>query len=168
LLIVKDSMVLIHLAKSGLLKEACIMFEHVIIPPAVHREVVERGIAADYPDAYVVQSLEEEGQIRVVTVKNKLLAELKKYGLQGGELEAVTLYFQEKTDLIASNDDKVRKLRLILDLKLVSSPEIILMLAKQYIITKDKATECLEELKKIGWFSNSVIDYILSEVDKIG
>jgi predicted nucleic acid-binding protein len=144
------------------------MFGQVIIPNLVHHEVVERGVETNRPDAYIVQKLEKEGYIQVAGVTDAtLMDEVKKYGLQGGELEAVTLYIQEKANWIASNDDKVRRLRLILNLELVSSPEIVFMLAKNGFITKDKAVECLRELKKIGWFSNNVIDIILLEVDKL-
>jgi predicted nucleic acid-binding protein len=169
LLIVKDSMVLIHLAIGGVLKQACIMFGQVIIPHSVHKEVVERGTKGYHADAYVVQKLEKEGQIKVVAVtETMLMDELKNYGLHGGELEAVTLYIQEKADLIASNDDKVRRLRLILNLDLVSSLEIVFMLAKNKVIAKEKALDCIGELKRIGWFSRSVIDSIIVEVEKLG
>jgi predicted nucleic acid-binding protein len=169
MLVVKDSMVLIHLASTGVLQEACTMFGGVVIPPAVDREVVERGIERDYPDAYMVQRLVREKYIHVMqVVDKKLMDELEKFGLKGGELESVTLFFQEKADLIASNDDKVRKLRLILDLSLISSPEIVYMMAKRSVIKKEKAIDCLSQLKEIGWFSSAVIDIIVEEVGKIG
>lgn len=168
MLVVKDSMVLIHLASTAVLREACIMFSRVIISPAVHSEVVERGIKKGQPDAYVVQKLEEEKYIQIVSVDNRqLMNELEKYGLQGGELESVTLYIQEKADLIASNDDKVRRLRLILNLNLISSPEIVFMMVKNGVISKDKAIDCLLELEKIGWFSPNVIDAIVEEVKRV-
>ena len=169
MLIVKDSMVLIHLAVGGVLREACVMFGRVIIPQAVHKEVVERGMETHHADAYIIQKLEKEGHIKVVAVtETTLMDELKNYGLHGGELETVTLYFQEKADLIASNDDKVRRLRLILNLDLISSPEIVFMLAKNGVIAKEKAVECLGELKRIGWFSRNVLDSIIAEVEKLG
>ena len=168
MLIVKDSMILIHLAVGGVLKESCLLFERVIIPNQVHKEVVEKGIKNRHPDAFIIQKLEKEGYIKVVAVTEAdLMEELKNYGLRGGELEAVTLYMQEKADLIASNDDKVRKLRIILDLDLISSPEIIFMLAKTKRISKDKAVDCLDALKRIGWFTTNVIDSIQAEVEKI-
>jgi predicted nucleic acid-binding protein len=161
-------MVLIHLAITGVLKEACTMFGQVSIPPLVHREVVEKGIEKNHADAHIVQKLEKEGYVRVVKVTdNPLMNELRAYGLQGGELEAVTLYFQENADLIASCDDKVRKLRLILNLELITSLEIIFQLAKHAVITKEKASDCLRELRKIGWFSKNVIDSIIAEVEKL-
>jgi predicted nucleic acid-binding protein len=168
LLIVKDAMVLIHLATSGVLKKACIMFKQVIIPNLVHNEVVEKGIQNSHPDAYIVQKLEKEGYIQVKPVtETALMDELRAYGLRGGELEAITLYFQEKADLIASNDDKVRKLRLILNLELVSSLEIVFLLAKNRAISKNRAKECLRELKKVGWFSKNVIDTIIGELEQL-
>jgi predicted nucleic acid-binding protein len=168
MLIVKDSMILIHLANGGVLKEACIMFGQVIIPNIIHKEVVETGIANQHPDAFVVQKLEQEGYIQVVAVTdNRLKDELKRYGLHCGELEAVTLYLQQKADLIASNDEKVRRLRLILNLSLISSPEIIFMLASTKTIPKGKAVTCLRQLKKIGWFSNNVIDAVIMEVENL-
>jgi predicted nucleic acid-binding protein len=169
MLIVEDSMILIHLAVGGVLKETCIMYGKVIIPNAVHNEVVEIGKEARHADAFLVEKLESEKYIQVVGVhEKKLIGELEKYGLRGGELEVVALYFQEKADLIASNDDKVRRLRLILNLDLVSSPEIVFMLVKNGAISKSKAVECLLEFKKIGWFSNHVIDFIIMEVNSFG
>jgi predicted nucleic acid-binding protein len=161
-------MILIHLAITGVLKESCLMFGQVIIPNQVHKEVVEKGIQTNHIDALVVQKLETEGYIHIVPVNDTaLMAELKNYGLQGGELEAVTLYLQEKANLIASNDDKVRRLRLILNLNLISSPEIVFMLAKKALIPPNKALDCLEEFRKIGWFSKNLIDFIEMEVEKL-
>lgn len=87
--------------------------------------------------------------------------------MRGSELEAVALYIQRKADLIESNDDKVRRLRLILNLELVSSLDIVFLLAKKRFIPKRKAVDCLLELKKVGWFSNIVIDSVFTEVNRL-
>ena len=42
------------------------------------------------------------------------------------------------------------------------------MHAKNKIIERSRAVECLRELEKIGWFSNSVIESIVLEVEHIG
>ena len=57
---------------------------------------------------------------------------------------------------------------MILNLNLISSPEIVFMMAKNEVISKDKAIDCLLELKKIGWFSPNVIDIIVEGVRKAG
>ena len=168
MLVVKDSMILIQLAATSVLQEACVMFGRVIISPSVHKEVVEKGIERSRPDAYVVKKLEDSKHIGVVSVVDRrLMTELSKYGLKGGELDSVSLYFQEKADLIASNDDKVRGLRLVLNLNLISSPEIVLVMARRRAIPKDKALDCLWQLKRIGWFSPDVIDIAVEEVRKV-
>ena len=69
--------------------------------------------------------------------------------------------------MVASNDDKVRGLQLILNLNLVSSPEIVLVMARGKVISKEKALESLRQLRRIGWFSPSVIDVIVEEVRKV-
>ena len=82
-------------------------------------------------------------------------------------MEPVALYFQEKADLIASNDGEVRGLQLILNLNLISSPEIVLVMERAGVISKERALESLLQLKRIGWFSPSVIDVIVEEVGKV-
>ena len=52
----------------------------------------------------------------------------------------------------------------ILNIKMIGTPSIILKLYKEKIIEKDKTINSLNELKKIGWFSNAIIDKILMEV----
>jgi len=61
----------------------------------------------------------------------------------------------------------VRGLQLILNLNLVSSPEIVLVMARGKVISKEKALESLRQLRRIGWFSPSVIDVIVEEVRKV-
>jgi len=62
-------------------------------------------------------------------------------------LEPVALYFQEKADLIASNDGKVRGLQLILNLNLISSPEIVLVMERAGVISKERAAALYVEGK---------------------
>ena len=82
MLVVKDSMILIHLAATSILQKACTMLGRVIISPSVHA-VVEKGIEQSQPDAFVVKHLEESKHIDVARVTDKgLLVELGKYGLR--------------------------------------------------------------------------------------
>jgi len=49
----------------------------------------------------------------------------------------------------------------------VSSPEIVYLIAKNRVIAKDRALECLCALKKIGWFSDIVLNFVRMEVEKL-
>lgn len=163
MMLVKDAMVMIHLAKITLLEKSCNYFNNVIIPKKVYEEIMA-GKAFGYPDINVIEDMIMKNKIKVKMVKNKkYLARAVQFNIQGGEAEAVALYWQKKADYLATDDDNVRRKNLLLNLKLIGTPLIILILFKKKMINKDKFRNSLEELRKIGWFSNAVIDKILME-----
>jgi len=165
---VKDAMVLIHLSKISLLGKICDIFE-VMIPELVYSETVEEGKKRKYPDAALIEEMIEEEKIRVKRVnKDEMVERAVNFNIQGGEAEAVALYWQENADLLATDDDNVRKKKDILDLKLIGTPALILRLYQEERIDKKKFKSSLERLRDIGWFSNSVIDKVLLEGGKNG
>lgn len=167
-MIVKDSMVLIHLAKITLLEKSCEYFKKVVIPEAVYNEVLS-GKGKRYPDVNIVADLVEKRKITVKQIKNNaLIKRAEEFNIQRGEAEAVVLYWQEKADYLATDDDNVRKKGILLNITLIGTPVIILKLYKENLIGKEKFSEALAELKKIAWFSNSVIDKMIMEGLKWG
>ena len=162
-MIIKDSMVIIHLAKITLLEKSCEYFKDVIIPKMVYNEVLagkEKGQA----DVKIVLDLMESNKIKVKDIKNKvLIKKVEEFNIQRGEAEALALYWQEEADYLATDDDNVRKKSMILNISLIGTPVIILKLYKEKLINKNKFEESLSELKKIGWFNNIIIDKILME-----
>lgn len=162
-MIVKDTMVVIHLAKITLLEKSCALFKPVAIPEEVHREIIE-GEKKGYEDVKVVQELIKAGKVSVKHVRDKeLLKRAKEFNIQRGEAEAVALYWQEKAEYLASDDDNLRKRSILLHLNLIGTPAIILKLYQEKRIDRNKILESLRALRKIGWFSTAVIDRILSE-----
>ncbi len=165
-MIIKDSMVLIHLAKITLLEKSCEYFKKIVIGEEVYKEILE-GKEKGYPDVEIIEKAIKNMGIDVKKVKDiKLLEKAKNYNLQGGEMESVALYWQEKADYLASDDDNVRKKAAVLNIKLIGTPSIILNLYKYKIIGRDKFVSGVLELKKIGWFNNSVIDKLILETRK--
>jgi len=57
----------------------------------------------------------------------------------------------------------VRKKSIVLNIKIIGTPVIILKLYKEKIIEKEKFIDSITKLKKIGWFSNAIIDKVLME-----
>jgi predicted nucleic acid-binding protein len=167
MLVVNDSMVLIHLAKITLLEKSCEHFKDVIIPRLVFEETVTRGKEKGHEDASLIQKIVEKGKIKVRKVKRKeWIAKANEFNIQWGEAEAVALYWQENADLLCCDDDNVRSKKELLNLKLIGTPAIILSLYKSKKIDSRKTREALVKLQKIGWFSNTVIDTVLMEVTK--
>lgn len=162
-MIVKDAMVVIHLAKLTLLAKSCEHFRSVVIPEAVHTEILA-GRKKGYEDAIVVENLIETDKLKVKRVLDKaFLKKAEEFNVLGGEAEALALYWQEEADYLATDDDNVRKKAVLLSLRLIGTPAIILKLYKAKVIGKTKFVESTQGLRKIGWFSNTVIDKMLME-----
>jgi len=164
MILIKDAMVVIHLAKITLLESSCDYFKKVIIPRKVYEEIMA-GEDKGYIDVKITDELISKNKIIIKKINNeKFLKKANEFGIQRGEAESVALYWQEKADYLATDDDNVRQKSFILDIKLIGTPTIILKLYKERIINKEKAILSINELKKIGWFNNIIIDKMLMEV----
>lgn len=162
-MIITDSMVVIHLAKITLLEASCERFKPVVVPEKIHREILQ-GKKKGYEDVTIIEGLITAGTLSVKHVREKkLLKKAAEFNVQGGEGEALALYWQEKADALASDDDNLRKKGVLLNLNLIGTPAIILKLYHEKRIDRNKLQGSLQALRKIGWFSNAVIDKILME-----
>lgn len=161
MLVVKDAMVLIHLAKITVLASASEYFDDVVIPPRVYEETVDAGRTRGYPDAEVIADTIEAGSIEVADESPSHLVErAKRYNIQGGEAAAVALYWERDADLLASDDDNVRRKRSVLALDLIGTPSILLELYAAARIDESKLADAIAELRSIGWFSTAVLDKV--------
>ena len=162
-MVVYDTTVLLHLAKLTLLEKSCAYFQQVVIPRAVLHEALA-GKAHGYPDAVLVEALVEANTLKVNTVHERaLLARAGAVNIQRGEAEALALYWQEHADYLATDDDNVRKKRVVLSISLIGTPAILVALYQARLIETSKLHESVAELRKIGWFSQAVIDQLLRE-----
>jgi len=163
MMIIKDSMVLIHLAKISLLEKSCDYFKRIIIPKLVYKEII-KGEEKGFPDVQIIAGLIKNKKITIKKVEDKKrIKRANQFNIQGGEAEVVALYWQEKANMIATDDDNVRKKKVLLNLKIIGTPSIILGLYKKKMINREKLTQSISELKKIGWFSNAILDNMLME-----
>ena len=162
-MIIKDAMVIIHLAKITLLEKSCEYFKNVIVPKMVYHEVLA-GKDKGQVDVKIFTDLIKINKIKVKEIKDKdLIKKEEEFNIQRGEAEALALYWQEESDYLATDDDNVRKKSIILGINLIGTLPIILKLYKEKLIKKDKFEESLNELRKIGWFNDIIIDKILME-----
>jgi len=165
-MIVKDAMVLIHLAKITLLKKSCEYFSEVIVPNLVYEEIL-RGEDKGYGEVILIKEAVNSKMIKIIKVANSdLLERANEFNIKEGEAEAVALYWQEKTDFLATDDDNVRKKAGMLNISIIGTPAVIINLYKSKLITEEKYISSIEELRKIGWFSNQVIERMKMEIKK--
>lgn len=167
MIVVKDSMILIHLAKMHILTDSCQHFGDIIIPTKVYEETVIEGKKKGHPDALIIEQTINSNLIRIKEIENKDKVDtLKLFGLHLGEAEAVALYFQEKAQFLATDDDTCRKNRIILGLNIIGSPAIVLMLFRKALITRNKAIDCVLALDTIGWFDTEVMNEMKRQIDR--
>ena len=163
MIIIKDAMVLIHLAKLSILENSCDYFKRVLIPELVHQEIIE-GEEKGFPDVQVILNIIKNKKIIIKQVNDgSLIKKANQFNVQRGEAEVIALYWQERANLIATDDDNVRKKKTLLNIEVIGTPAIILWLFREKMINENKAEQCISELRKIGWFSAAVLDKVLME-----
>ena len=167
MLVVKDAMVLIHLAKISLLEISRGYFGKVLIPELVLQETVNAGKQKNFEDAFLIEEIIRKGIITVRKIAKKaFVKKANQFNIFGGEAEALALYWEEKADFLATDDDNVRRKKEVLNLSLIGTPAIILALYRKKSINEEKTRDALKKLRKIGWFSSEIIDRVLLEVKK--
>ena len=165
-MLVLDSMAVIHLAKLTLLEKCCDYFNKAILPRLVYCEVLA-GKKKGCAEVTIVEDLIKNKKMLVKRISEKeYLKKANDLNIQHGEAEAVSLCWQEGIECIATDDDNVRKKRMLLGLRIIGTPAIVLVLFIKGVIDETKFKESLEMLREIGWFSEAIIDRILMEGEK--
>ncbi|MEE8400951.1 MAG: hypothetical protein V3R86_02200 [Candidatus Hydrothermarchaeaceae archaeon] len=134
----------------------------------IPKKVYEESVANQkrFPDAVIIGALIEKRKIKVIEASNTVVKEMGRFGIVKGEAEAVAAFKEGKGDLLASDDDAVRRNSGILDIKLVGTPALIVWLFEKREVSKEKAIQSLTELKKLAWFEAGLIDRIIMGVEK--
>ena len=127
--VVANSSPLILFAKIGRLDLLQTLYGEVIIPPAVHREVV--GAGTDKPGA---QALAEAGWITVRPVAGPPPAELASSGLGNGETEAIALA-REQSRLLVIDDHAGRAAAAGLGVPITGTSGVLLAARSQGVIS---------------------------------
>lgn len=160
-------MILIHLAKMQILTDSCHHFGDVLIPMEVYEETVINGKEKSHPDALIIEQAITSDLIKIRKIKNKKNVDnLRIFGLHLGEAEAVALYFQEKAQFLATDDDTCRRNRIILGINIIGSPAIVIMLFRNAFIPRNKALDCVSSLATIGWFDTEVIHEMKRQIQR--
>lgn len=166
MIVIKDSMILIHLAKMAILADSCRHFGNVLIPVKVYEEAVLKGQEKGHPDALVIERTIKEDLIKIKEVVDKKKVDnLRLFGLHLGEAEAVALYFQDGARYLATDDDTCRKNRILLGINIIGSPAIVISLFKKGRLTKRKTIDCISALETIGWFDINVIQEMRRQIE---
>ncbi|MCD6455216.1 MAG: hypothetical protein J7K81_00245 [Methanophagales archaeon] len=107
--IIMDAMIVIHLSKITLLR-GLVENVGVVISRRVFEESVKNSLGR-YNDALITDGLIQEDKIMVLDANADRINEIERFGITGGEAEAIALYLDGKYDAIVSDDDVVTENR---------------------------------------------------------
>jgi len=108
--VVADSGPLMALGKLSLLDLLHGLFGQVLVPRAVHDEVVVRGMERDHADAFAVHLAVRRGHLLVVDLdETRVPVDLRALPLDRGEKHALHLALRDAADLVLLDDLKARE-----------------------------------------------------------
>jgi predicted nucleic acid-binding protein len=148
--LVADTSSLIYLAKSSIIRPFLQTF-HVIIPPSVFRECVQRG----YAGSDEINGLREQGQLLVQSVRKdpRLALRLPR----GGEREVIALFYQLGPDGVLIDDGDGVKVCRSRGIPFVSALLIPSLLLTKKALSPREAKKALEKIIEVGRYSRRVI-----------
>ncbi|NIQ40371.1 MAG: hypothetical protein GTN81_17570 [Proteobacteria bacterium] len=148
--LVADTSSLIYLAKSSIIRPFLQTF-HVIIPPLVFQECVQRG----YAGSDEINGLREQGQLLVQSVREDPRLPLKRP--RGGEREVIALFYQLGPDGVLIDDrDGVNVCR-SLSIPFVSALLVPSLLITKKVLSPREARRALEKIINVGRYSQRVV-----------
>lgn len=153
MMIVSDSSPLIALAIIGKLDLLEKLYEEIIVPFAVYKEVTEK----EKPFSKELRLFLTN---RTRQIANRLAVDVLISDIGIGESESIVLALEEKPDLVLIDDLKARKFAKMYGLKIIGTMGILLKAKKNGLITEIKPliTELLSNGIRVG---NRIIEMTL-------
>ena len=136
------------------------VFEEVLIPPEVYKEVVERG-----KERVGAQKVRKADCISIQEPKNKRLVSMFLANLGPGEAEVLVLAQEQEVDLLLLDEIKARKLASIGGFRVMGL--LGFLLAAKNLGFVSKLSPLITELRNKGFrISDEVIDEILQKANE--
>ena len=147
--IVSNATPLIYLAKADRLGLVLSLFEEILIPEAVHEEVVAKGKRLGRADALLVEKAIEEGRISVRHVQRIHPVSIP---LHPGEVEVISLALESGIDLLIMDDARARAAAEIAGLRPRGTLWLLLEGTKKNLLRFDDFLATLEAITQHGFY----------------
>src|SRR3989344_9651350 len=161
-MIISNSSPLILLAKIGRLSLLEKLYEKVLIPYEVYREVVVEGKKENYSDAALVEKcINEFIFVKNLEQEHKKEAEKLKEIVGLGESEAIELCLQENSKSLLMDNLEPRKIAKSKGLDCISAPGVLLEALKVKVLTFNEYESGIKEISKFAWLSGDIVAHFL-------
>ena len=144
MIIVSDTTPIISFIKINKLDLLHQLFDEVLIPDAVFRELTANKLFTD--EAEIVRNTKF---LKTISVKNRQSLEILQAvsGLDDGESEAIVLANEQKSDALIIDERKGRKVAQKLGITVTGSIGILIQANNEKLISKDDVKSCIDILK---------------------
>ena len=158
------------LNKLDLLKK---LFDNLEIPMAVYKEVVEKGISINAPNAFLIKDFIDKKiiQVKILRKESEKKAQFltKIYSqLDIGEAEAIALALERKEDYLIIDDKVATKIARLYKLKPIGSLRVLLIAFKKKLISEQEIKLLIIEMcSKEFRLSSDIINKFWTLFEKI-
>lgn len=145
MLVISDTTPIISLMKAGKLELLQKMFETVIVPEAVYRELTENP---QYSTE--AKRIKECAYICEEIVKNEKAVHIlrKVTGLDAGESEAIIMVDEKKADLLLMDEHKGRQIAKKMGITITGTVGILLQAYDEKLLAGADVCDCMEKMKE--------------------
>lgn len=168
--LVLDATPLIYLAKAGVLHLLRELDEDTVVAEEVHREVVERGVAAGHPDAERVAREIRKGCLEIRNVEGTDLFERAVRNPNLSRADAEVLALADSVGGVAVMDESYgREVAESEKIEHRGTIYLVIELVKEDAIDPDEARDIVDEMINEGWYcSTDLYARILKRLDEFG
>ena len=161
-MLVSNTSTLVLLAKVGCLEKFIEISPIIEIPVQVKKEAL---FERDSYYAKLIEKLIQEKKIRIVPAdKDKLIKITSEFRLDDGEAAAYLMFDNKKHKAILTDDGELIKLCKLQEIQFICAMAIIIRLCERKKLSKQETLNKLEELYKIGRYSEKLYEYFKAEV----
>ena len=162
MIVISDTTPIISLTKINQLELLEKLFKTVKIPVAVYAELTTNPIF--HQEAKLINSKTFIETVSVIDTKSVTLLQ-KATGLDKGESEAIILAEESSANLILMDERKGRQVATQLGNKITGTFGIILTAHAEKLITSEKASENIKQLRNIGIrISDTLYDNLIEKI----
>ncbi|WP_243637257.1 DUF3368 domain-containing protein [Aeropyrum pernix] len=160
--LVMNSSVIIALAEINMANIISVLNIEIIVPHAVYEEVVTKGRSR--PGSKELETLINQGKVKVLAPKNRALVEALHDPLGMGESEAIALAVEHGC-MLALDDRIARSKAKSMNLKVIGTIGLLRLTYSKGLIGRDMLIQALRELKEHGFrISDKIINEVLKKL----
>ena len=161
-MLVSNTSTLVLLAKVDCLEAFIEESPLIVVPAQVRREAL---FEKDSYYARLIQKLIKENKIKVEAVdKAKVTKIMSEFKLDEGEAAAYAMFDSRKHKAILTDDGELIKLCKLEKIPFITAMAVVIRLFENNKLLKEKTAEMLENLHKIGRYSEKLYKHFKDEV----